>query len=739
MAHNTLIGKQNLINLHANTSVWNKDPTTAASEIATKPVTNLNDSSPHRFWESDDATTPLTRLMKDLGTSYQLRGVNLENTNISDRGQVQVILDDRWSRRWFVDADARSIDSPNDITVTANYTFELWFRIVDMDLTSVVEIARLSLAAGGAADRDWRLNIQSTGFVEFISERLNATGDITLDGTTRVDDGAWHHVGITFNTATDLVTLYVDYVSEDTGTEVKATPSTSVAILSLNDPATDVGVHYGDARLWNTDLTLAQLVTVQAQLLIGTEIDLELCWEFGEGTSTAIADTANNHAGTCSGAVTWSTWLNPYARHNSGIVQRNGPWPTRRFVRYSGTTGEGSRTDTGLDSLFSVSVAMWFKIPSTIAAGTKVICSFGTGGTNTTYDFFLAGNNTSLVFTVARYGGSTDSLTWATDLRDDLWHTAVMAIDGVDDKMYLYVDGASHASNGQACNVADMTQVDERFTLAMFGNTGSPGRVDIAGDVVVWGKVVTPTDDKPFDRFAPESDPSIAGHYELQEGTGDEEILMSNRGSWGTSGDFTTASSGGTPDHSGFIDAQIDLPTITGEATPVYLPGVENDASRPRTFIERITSVITARYLSIDIYDPDNSDSAITIGVVGVWQSVDPTYSRQSGGSTNETIPVPLVWTPASVAVKELGTTFRNMSVRFDNLNQAEVTTLSHWVRSAIALNSPMFICLSLNNENRVYWPNRSVYGVPVGLSVDDSWWENTLYSVEVTLRELAT
>jgi hypothetical protein len=88
--------------------------------------------------------------------------------------------------------------------------------------------------------------------------------DTTIQSTSNVNDGAWHHVAVTRNAATGAMVLYVDGVQQATATGPTGTRS-APANLRVGSLQTNLNFFAGqidEVRLYNVALTAAQVAAL---------------------------------------------------------------------------------------------------------------------------------------------------------------------------------------------------------------------------------------------------------------------------------------------------------------------------------------------------------------------------------------------------------------------------------------------------------------------------------------------
>ena len=743
----TILGKRNVIHLHPNAGTWEKSPGTAADEASSStPATNLHSPNTYEVWRNTSTDTDDCTLSKDKGGRYTVAALQLSNTNISDSGSVQYIEDAHWGIRNTLDLSGQSLTSSSDIEPTDSYTFEITARLRSWS-TKVDKVLCYLGTTNLPSTRDWRLKHTGGGDIHFVQDRHSSQNDELTDTSPWLHMGRFYHIAVSFDNSTGDFKLYIDHVLVDSAVlnpiPTPPTATTDKFVINLGNEDWEIL----DARYWGDVITPSDYKNV---ILDGNENDLVFAYQFTDNSDTTppitIASVTGNHGATATGGV-WRTTLNRWGLYDSLPVAFNGCWAQRRTIFYNGVD-DFSSTDASVTIPISYSIQIWLKLPKNVPAQSRYLFIMGSDADlATTCDSRLRTNGSVVSFQVARYSGSFTSLTWSAVTNDDVWHHYLCIVDGVQDRMYLYVDGSPHASNGTAC-AAFSSQTGEKIGLAGSPDGSKPSRLRVVGDVIVHNRVIALSEMTPYTRPAVAHDLSIVGMWALEEGTSDEEILMENQGSAGSAWNFTTAASSGTPDHSDLINAPDELPAITGVDSPVWLPGDVDDISRLTSYVDRLSSSVFARYSTIVVYDPLNTDGYIEIG--GTYVSENHSFNDASNASNGavtsnyrvrgigemEVVTPDVTFTPANVTLKELGTTYRVMRVLFRYLSIEQRVSIEHYLTTSSELRGPILLSLA-DDESRYYWKQRSIVGVPEKIEVTQEWLVKDKWSIEVVVREL--
>jgi hypothetical protein len=208
----------------------------------------------------------------DLLSQYEFEGT--WNTNIPGSWNATPIGDAALGVD-VVKGNAVDINSPtswlyvgNDpvyATFTTQITMAAWIRCTDQGYTSLQRIVGKGYG--------WYLNIIAAGTVQLIvRDSANPAATIVTDGTVNIrNDGLWHHVAATWDTATGETDIYVDGVLDVTATHVATfiAPSSDTYLFGMGARATSstVGANIfrgwmDDVRVYNNALTAAEVETL---------------------------------------------------------------------------------------------------------------------------------------------------------------------------------------------------------------------------------------------------------------------------------------------------------------------------------------------------------------------------------------------------------------------------------------------------------------------------------------------
>ena len=209
-------------------------------------------------------------------------------------------------------------------------TIECWFKTTDTNNQKLGEFVS-KWNTGGM----FLLGMLSTG--EITCWILNASGTFALIQTSATyKDTQWHHVAVTYNSSTGVLSMYIDGVFMNNSTNSAYPTTSSYGLLSNNtstrvifgsddagtSPNTQTDRQFrgslSDIRIWNVVRSGEEIAANYRRRLIGNETGLIGYWKLHQGNGTgwttynrAIDSTSNRTHGTLisMGASPSSSWV----------------------------------------------------------------------------------------------------------------------------------------------------------------------------------------------------------------------------------------------------------------------------------------------------------------------------------------------------------------------------------------------------------------------------------------------
>jgi uncharacterized protein YjbI with pentapeptide repeats len=208
-------------------------------------------------------------------------------------------------------------------------TVECWFKTADTNNQKTSpQIVTRNNSGGVSSTSQFSLYMLSTGEVGF-GLTNNSNSGFYHNTTATYKDALWHHVAVTYNSATGTKIMYID------GVAVKTDTNASFGLLSNNSTVKLVigsdggGVDYGytdrqfrgqisDVRIWNVVRSASEIAANYGRRLVGNETGLVGYWKLNEGFGTGWASyssatdsTSNRVHGTLTnmGATPSGSWV----------------------------------------------------------------------------------------------------------------------------------------------------------------------------------------------------------------------------------------------------------------------------------------------------------------------------------------------------------------------------------------------------------------------------------------------
>jgi hypothetical protein len=240
-----------LTTLFTNTTDWNIDSLTAMN-FGTDVVLEWNDVE----YISQGLSGPGDPYFNDLGLLLHFNGTDgattttdssSYNATVSFFGNAQ--LDNAQvkfgSTSLLLDGTGDYLQVPvNDdlrIDLAGDYTVECWFRL---NATGVAQTIMNRGGINGVAWPNWTFGVNSSDFPYFFVY-ANGGANANRVSTNTVTSGQWYHMAATWNATTRTVEIFIDGVSQGTGTNGSLTP------YSGNNNALSIGHQPSDTTYFN--------------------------------------------------------------------------------------------------------------------------------------------------------------------------------------------------------------------------------------------------------------------------------------------------------------------------------------------------------------------------------------------------------------------------------------------------------------------------------------------------------
>lgn len=216
--------------------------------------------------------------------------------------------------------DAVNLDVPAwsySTQFRSTMTIECWFRTSDTNNQKLGWFVTKWI--GGGTVNTFGLGMLSTG--EITCWITNAASNFALtQTTTQYKDTLWHHVAVTYNSSTGVLSMYIDGVFTNNSTNSAYPTTSSFGLLTYNTttrvifgndhagttPGTQTDRQFrgslADIRIWNVVRSAADISANFRQRLVGNETGLIGYWKLhqgygtGWGSYTTASDSTVNRA-----------------------------------------------------------------------------------------------------------------------------------------------------------------------------------------------------------------------------------------------------------------------------------------------------------------------------------------------------------------------------------------------------------------------------------------------------------
>jgi len=340
--------------------------------------------------------------------------------------------------------DYVEVANPTNVDFAATVTVEAWVK--------TTASGALQAVVGKTETGTWQVGgkvfaLDAVGRMYFGNHSAG-----TVVGSTRVNDGQWHHVAwtITEGGATDTVRMYVDGNLETISSVADGASASGTQAATLNRNA-DSGAHelkigsltgtggdayyfngqIDDVRIWNTARTEAEIQANKDTTLLGTETGLVRYFEFDHDQffidpANAVDDKKGGGDGTLNGNAQVIDALDaPAATVNDARIVNS----LKAAMNFDGTDDLVRIADAdALDLTSAITIEAWIK-PNDIS-GTEYIV-----GKAAAYTLSMA--NAELQFAVNGEGRSTTTV----GLTANTWQHVALTFDNAGKLAKFYVDG----------------------------------------------------------------------------------------------------------------------------------------------------------------------------------------------------------------------------------------------------------------------------------------------------------
>jgi hypothetical protein len=373
-------------------------------------------------------------------------------------------------------------------------------------ITTATDAAIVELrSAGGGTVFDLSIganavNNNGTGRPTILVRDDGGGGLTSVNATRAVNDGKWHHVVVTRNSS-QLLTLYIDGVSNTSGTDTMAvamTPDIANSAIGkelLTSGVTPMVGSIDDIRIYNRALSPQEVALLYALgsvkagntpitssgfsiANIGINSGLVGYWPLDGQTTNWKTDTTADLSGqnNTSTLVSMSTSTSPVPGKTGQALKFNG---SSSYIDVPNASGLNFGTG-------SFSASAWFK---TSQNRTNFRGVFDKENGAAYYQLMINKSDGELRASINDSGGHFDDIKSSAAFDDGKWHLGIIVRDTASGKFLLYADGVVVASTvsaatGSLTNTADLT-----LGLLFGGSYYFNGPID---DVRIYNRALSP-------------------------------------------------------------------------------------------------------------------------------------------------------------------------------------------------------------------------------------------------------
>jgi subtilisin-like proprotein convertase family protein len=313
-------------------------------------------------------------------------------------------------------------DPGSELNITSSFTLECW---VKQAVTSGAQIVIQK-----------RLGTGATGYTMYLSTgrvAIRTNSSTRLTGTTTIPADVWTHIAATYNSSTNVFTVYVNGVADGTNTVSGAAPSADTDSLrfanGFNSPFNGL---MDEIRVWNVERTAAEIQSAMRIPLgegSGVYTGLVGCWRGNNVTGGSGIDEINGNTAHLNGTASFVNLSNlpgGYMAFNTG-------------VSFSGATGSyvTSPNASALNITGSFTLECWVNPTNVSSPSYQILIQKRLGSSSVGYTMYLNLGKVSI-----RTNSST-RLTGTTVIPNDKWSHVAATYNSSTNVFTVYVNGVA--------------------------------------------------------------------------------------------------------------------------------------------------------------------------------------------------------------------------------------------------------------------------------------------------------
>ncbi len=322
---------------------------------------------------------------------------------------------------------------------------------------------------GGQAGQDLRLGLDASGHLRF-----EVSSGFALAGTTALNDGQWHMVGVVIEPGdrTPTVQFYIDGIlSAPTSSGDQAIATAATGLAPREEVVLGTGYPTGTQQNWNGSLddvrvfpeALAKpaLDALRNAMIAAPPEPSPVRWPLEEGSGTTTTESSLSIVSDPFGAgVTWSA-----------VVPGPASSASLSFANGSGVGTNLDATSAGISGSGAKTITAWIKTATTAEDG--IVGYSPTNGGTAGADLRLLVNAGGKLRLEANAGNFALS---ANSVNDNAWHFVALVIPAGASTggVSFYTDGvlSAPASSGGSTVLNTVTVGGKEILLGSDGNSG---------------------------------------------------------------------------------------------------------------------------------------------------------------------------------------------------------------------------------------------------------------------------
>jgi hypothetical protein len=332
---------------------------------------------------------------------------------------------------------AQFFDGADDnirVTNSGTYSFTNGFSFsvaawVNIPATETCSPNRVFTGYRVDTDHQWWLGCINTSNAAHFE--LEATEDLVIDGTTPLNDGEWHLVVGTYDGSTNVGTIYVDGVAENSATLDMSSDLVGGSYLcfgayGLNCEGYRLPGAMDEIRLYDRVLSASEIT---AMYTAGRDQGLVGHWKLNETSGTTALDRSPyGNTGTMAGGLS--------------AFSDNVPGVYGTALAFDGTDDYITMGTDPVYSLLDFTVSAWVYIPGSLPTGWRAIVAHNRNGPN----WFFLGTQGSRIH--MRWGDGARSADFNGTISANRWYHLVTTYDSSTDTARMYIDGVLDNTDG---------------------------------------------------------------------------------------------------------------------------------------------------------------------------------------------------------------------------------------------------------------------------------------------------